>query len=132
MNRTHRISLFETVESHSGEDAWGHPDASAFSGAAVAENVECNLQPLTGSVRQAAAGREIDATWQGFVPSDVAVREDMGVLVTAVNVNGQWSDPPVSHPRTFRVKQVGWHGGKWDTDVMLGTTREQIPAEAES
>lgn len=94
------------------EDEYG---ASAPGWQPLAENVPANLQPLTGDVRQMAAGREIGATWKCFVPPGTSVREDAGVVV----LSGVG-------PTTFRVRQVGQQGGKWDTEMLLGITQESI------
>lgn len=110
MERTHRIRLYDPP----ALDADPYDTAEA-GWTAVGAEVAANLQPLTGSVQQTAAGREVGATWKGFIPAGVAVREDQGLVVTS-GVG----------PRAFRVKQVGEQGAPWDTEVLLDTTEEVI------
>jgi hypothetical protein len=127
IKRSHRVSLYAPDETPAGYDDWGHSLGGGFEAVPIATDVECNLQPLTGSVEQSVAGREIDAQWQGALPGATTVREDMGVVVTAVSDDGvTWGAVPVSHPTKFRVRQVGWKGNGWDTEVMLGVTQEAI------
>ena len=109
--RTHVVSFYRPAGA--GADPYAEPTAGAFEAVAVAANVPANLQPLTGSVQQSAAGREIGATWKGFVPAGTPVAEDFGVLV----LSGPGS-------RRFRVAQVGEQGAPWDTELMLAETAE--------
>lgn len=104
MKRTHRIRVFRQGK------------ANPYTGAApweLAGEYDANLQPLTGSVQQSAAGREIGATWRAFVPAGAAVKEDDGILVTQ-GVG----------PERYRVVQAGPQGAPWDTELMLSRTRE--------
>lgn len=82
----------------------------------VAADVQANLQPLTGSVQQAAAGRQLDASWSGFVPGGTAGGQDYGI-------DGK-SGPGM--PKRFRVRQWGELGEGWDTEMMLQVTPEQF------
>jgi hypothetical protein len=126
IKRSHRVSLYAPADGAT-EDEWGHSTTGVFSGAPIAVDVECNLQPLTGSVEQSAAGREIGAQWQGALPDGTTITEDMGILVTAVSDDGvTWYAVPASHPTRFRVRQRGWKGNSWDIEVMLGVTQEAI------
>lgn len=127
MQRTHRVSLHPpaTPAAPGARDRWGRPATAPFQ-AASAPGIPCNLQPLTGSVRQAAAGREVDATWQGFFPPGTTITADMGLVVTEVFDGGEWKPPPAGHPKTFRVRPVGWQGGRWDVEAMLGHTDEAV------
>jgi hypothetical protein len=77
--------------------------------------VDANLQPLTGSVQETAAGREVGATWRGFVPAGTEVEEGDGVVV----LSGVG-------PTAYRVKQVGAQGAPWDTELLLDVTQEDI------
>lgn len=79
--------------------------------------IEANLQPLTGSVEQTAAGRAVEATWKGFVPAGTVVKQDDGVVV----LSG-------AGPTAYRVKQVGEQGAPWDTELLLEETTETIAA----
>lgn len=83
----------------------------------VREGIPANLQPLAGRVRQAEAGRRIDAEWRGFVPPEHGdvIREDRVVVVTE-GVG----------PTTYRIRQAGPQGGKWDVEMLLGTTMEVV------
>lgn len=109
MRRTHRIRLYAPP----GVDADPY-DSTDSAWTAGAETV-ANLQPLTGSVQQTAAGRAVGATWQGFVPAGVAVEEDQGVLV----LEGVG-------PSRYRVRQVGEQGAGWDTELLLAETLEEF------
>lgn len=122
MERTHRVSLHQQATAAT-EDAHGRPAGPRW-GAAVATDVECNLQPAGGDVRQAAYGREIDADWQGFFPPDTDVRTDMLIVVSAVRSGTTWITPPASHPTSFRIRHLGYQGEGWDTEALLGSTME--------
>jgi hypothetical protein len=80
-----------------------------------ATGVLANLQPLTGSVQQAAAGREVEANWKGFLEASAAVEENWGVRITE-GVG----------PRRYRVRQVGVQGAPWDIEVLLAATVEKF------
>lgn len=83
----------------------------------VQAGIPANLQPLTGDVQQTAAGRVVDATWRGFVPPEHGhlIREDRIVHV-AEGVG----------PTTYRVRQAGQQGGRWDTEMLLAVTAEVV------
>lgn len=113
MERTHRVQLYDPPASDNDPYAPGEPGWTK-----VGTELQANLQPLTGSVQQSAAGRQVEATWKGFLPAGTVVREDMGVVVL--------TGPG---PLRYRVRQVGAHPPPWDTEVLLGATNEEI-AEA--
>lgn len=104
MKRTHRIRVYRPgkADPYSGSSGWT-PGAE----------YDANLQPLTGSVQQSAAGREIGATWRAFVPAGAQVKEDDGIQV----LEGVG-------PERYRVVQAGPQGAPWDTELMLSRTVE--------
>lgn len=110
MKRTHLVQLYDPPSA----DADPY-DATEAGWTAVGAPVAANLQPLTGSVQQSAAGRQVEANWRGFLPPGTVVEEDQGVVV----LSG-------TGPRAFRVRQVGEQGAPWDTEVLLGSTDEEI------
>lgn len=127
--RTHRVALYAPADDGAAEDEWGHPTGGSFNPVPVATDVECNLQPLTGSVEQTAAGREVNADWQGSFPEATALLPGHGIVVTAVSDDGEtWNGVPASHPTHFRVQHVGYKGDGWDTEAMLRATAEAIPS----
>ncbi len=111
--RSHVVSIYRPLEPV--DDPYA-PPAGTFDAVPIAADVPANLQALTGSVQDTAAGREIGATWKGFVPPGTPVDEDYGITV----LSGYGS-------RRFRVRQVGEQGAGWDTELMLAETAEAIP-----
>lgn len=107
----HRVDIYSPP---SGDD--DPYDETAGEWTLVASDVPANLQPLTGSVEQAAAGRAIEATWKGFVPDGTVAAEDYGI-------DGK-SGPGM--PRRFRVAQWGPQGEGWDSEMMLRQTPEEF------
>jgi hypothetical protein len=122
MRRTHVVSVYSWVEGVD-EDAYGKPRNGWV---LIHTGVEINLQPLTRSVEQAAAGRQIDATFKAFGPSSLAFAPDQAIVVTEVLPAGR----PYHGPTTFRIRQIGEKGGKWDTTLLMDDTTEQIVAPA--
>lgn len=112
MKRTHRVQVYRPPAS----DANPY-DATGSAWEASGNPVDANLQPLTGSVQQTAAGREVGATWRGFLPAGTAVAEGDGIQV----LSG-------AGPSRFRVQQVGEQGAPWDTEVLLDRTEEAFTA----
>jgi hypothetical protein len=121
MKRTHSIDLYAHREGET-EDAYGKTVTSRF-WELVDEDVHITLQPLTGSVEQTAAGRQIDSSYRLFAPPGVALEADQGVVVREVLSAGV----PYIGPVRFRIKQVGSYGGRWDVEAMLMDTQESIP-----
>lgn len=115
MERTHVVNIY----SPPAEDADPY-DATAGAWTLVAEDIAANLEPLTGSVQQAAAGRAIEATWRGFVPDGTVAAEDYGVEVL--------SGPGA--PRRFRIVQWGPLGAGFDSEMLLRQTPEEFTVAA--
>lgn len=115
MKRTHTLDLYTPPNPDAETDPYTPVDGPFWTPGATA--VGANLQPLTGSVQQTAAGREVNADWKGFVPAGTAVVEDDGVAVTA----------GPGAPMRLRVSAVGPQGGQWDTELLLRKTREEFP-----
>lgn len=113
--RTHVIAVYEPPKTAADPYAPGGSQPTL-----VASGIPANLQPLIGRVRQTAAGRAIDASWKGFVPPEYGhlIVEDRLVFVQEG-----------LGPQVFRVRQVGPHGPRWDTEFLLDTTSEEIPEE---
>ena len=114
--RTHRIDIFDPP----AEDADPY-DAMDSGWTTVANDVEVNLQPVGGTVRQAAAGREVEADVQGFAPAGTAFAPDQGVVVTAALM----ADAGMVGEH-FRISSVGPQGGRWDTEFLLRRTEEEV------
>jgi hypothetical protein len=112
IGRTHTLSIYRRQEG-AETDAYGTPKAGWVP---VAEDVRANLQPRRGEVIQMGAGREVRADWAGFIPGGIEVRQDDAVVVTS-GVG----------PERYRVARVGEQGGRWDTELLLTRTEEQIP-----
>lgn len=117
VRKTHVVSLYRRgVADSDPYDAptseWGDP---------LVEDLEVVLQPLTGSVQQTAAGREVNSSWKGFLPYTADVKPDDVLLVTAVLVEGAG----LAGSR-LQVQQIGPQGRPWDTEVLLDVTQQQV------
>lgn len=104
-----------------GEPIEGGGTASGWDPVPLAVDVPANLQPLTGSVRASAAGREVGATWKMFLdprdlPDGVLIRADDGLVVT----EGR-------SPARLRVVQSGYRSAGWKDEFLLAETAEAIP-----
>lgn len=110
----HLVTLYAPPDPDLEVDPYDPADGPFWSQRAAA--VDANLQPLTGSVQQQAAGREVVADWKGFVPPGTVVVVDDGMEVTA----------GPGAPMRFRVAQVGPLGDDWDTELLLRRTEEEF------
>lgn len=112
IERTHTIAIYDPPPA--AVDPYAPSDPKPI---LVADGIPANLQPLTGNVQQTAAGRVVDATWKGFVPPAYGhlIVEDRIVHVTA-GVG----------PTTYRIRQAGAQGGRWDAEMLLGVTAEVV------
>jgi hypothetical protein len=116
VKRTHTVSQYRRAEPAAQASPYADASAGSAWGGPVAVDVGCNLQPLTGSVRESAAGAEVNADWKGFFPSAIALEAGDGLVVT----DGVG-------PQRFLVQQVGAQGGRWDTEALLSSVVEAIP-----
>lgn len=121
MDRTHLVTGYRWIAG-TEEDNYGKP-VEGWVPISGGVNVQVNVQPLTGSVQQAAAGREVDSTHRMFAPAGTVFREDDAVLITVTLPVAI----PYTGPTRFRVQHVGSQGGKWDTEYLLKDTEENIP-----
>jgi hypothetical protein len=124
MERSHLVNLYRP-QSSAQRDAYGK-SRTIWEPEPYALNVPCNLQPLKGDVESTAAGREVDVSWKGFFPPEVTIEPDVGVVVVQ---NLLAVEVPDLGPWRFRVKIVNQQGAKWDTEVLLNDTPENIPHE---
>jgi len=112
VTRTHLISIYR--KSVGAKDATG---AAATTWTSIATGVSANLQPMTGSVKPKAVGRDTEAIWKGFVPAGTDVQVDDGILVTT-GVG----------PSRFLVGFEAPEGAPWDIELHLEDTEIEFDA----
>lgn len=113
VKRTHVLAIYWPPDKDEAPDPYTpHEPEWQF----IRSGVPANLQPLTGSVQQAAAGRTINATWKGFIPPDHRQYLIEDALVIVLEGDG---------PEAYRIGQIGQQGPRWDTEIMLEITMER-------
>ncbi len=118
IERTHVVSVYRAGAAPI--DPYADPPATRF-GMPVRTGLRVSLEPLTGSVQQTAAGRQIDASWRGYANWGIDIRSDDILLVTGVLQEGAGA-----LGERFRVKAAGPQGAPWDLELLLDTTTEVV------
>ena len=107
--RTHKVTISRTSSTTRVKGGGRVPNNTP-----VASDVDCNLQPRRGDLRQSPSGLSLESTHMGFFEPGTDVQQDDLIAVT----EGDY------YPTNFRVEHVGVQGGEWDVEVELEEDRQ--------